>query len=690
MFSQRTTKSRFPLLAGPIVRRAEATRICIWVATEAPALLQFEIYSIEQDKTAVRRAKPIKPFETPIGFGIAQSVQLGARLHVHLAEVRPVGAPRKQFPVGKLLAYDIKDLSKPAGSPRLRDVAREECLVYEDRYSQLPLPSLVLQDPSDQLHALQASCRKLHAAGADALLSVERKLDQWALNPRLRPSALFLTGDQIYADEVSGILIKHLTALGERLTGRQEEIEGLRLRGHPIRPRDLKIGGRDQAIKESTVFSSNEAGNHLLTFGEYAALYLLSFNEQNWPSLLTAPPDMKKLKGELQNLRETLRTLPKVRRLLANIPTYMIFDDHEVTDDWNFNAEWRKEAEREHRAGRRIIANALAAFWAFQGWGNNPESYDKKSFIDPIERHLRPPSASGAASDEFERTLWSFKRWSFHAPTRPPAFFMDTRTRRGATVSLKGANPKTAPPRLIDDSAWNDFKKIIREEAKHLPGEPLILIAPTPVFSLDVIDLIQQLSQISYRSFTFLDAESWRANDQNIGDLFRFLFQLGPQPCIILSGDVHFATAAAATLQLLDPSTEPEARRGVVKIAQLTSSAAKNPDSHLIANAIPILQLLSVLAEPPTEAGTTTRHWWHNGPVVQSFTDRQFGELLMKRGPSARERIRFNGGSLPETLFDNNVGQLITDGKFVDHSFLTADGNKHIVVRFELNKWPSE
>ncbi len=35
------------------------------------------------------------------------------------------------------------------------------------------------------------------------------------------------------------------------------------------------------------------------------------------------------------------QTLPKVRRAMANISTFMIFDDHDVTDDWNLNPSWR-------------------------------------------------------------------------------------------------------------------------------------------------------------------------------------------------------------------------------------------------------------------------------------------------------------------------------------------------------------
>ena len=45
--------------------------------------------------------------------------------------------------------------------------------------------------------------------------------------------------------------------------------------------------------------------------------------------------------NDIARLTEIKRTLPKVRRALANVPTYMIFDDHEISDDWFLNPTWR-------------------------------------------------------------------------------------------------------------------------------------------------------------------------------------------------------------------------------------------------------------------------------------------------------------------------------------------------------------
>ena len=97
---------------------------------------------------------------------------------------------------------------------------------------------------------------------------------------------------------------------------------------------------------------------------------------------------------EAKSLARAHQALPAVRRVLANHPTYMIFDDHDVTDDWNLTSAWR-EGVHQNPTGRRFVANALAAFWAFQGWGNDPDLYDAsfkdttQRLSDPTRRHRR-------------------------------------------------------------------------------------------------------------------------------------------------------------------------------------------------------------------------------------------------------------------------------------------------------------
>jgi hypothetical protein len=64
-----------------------------------------------------------------------------------------------------------------------------------------------------------------------------------------------------------------------------------------------------------------------------------------------------------------------VRRLLANIPSYMILDDHDVTDDWNMTRDICK-ALYGHPLGLRVVQNALVAYALCQHWGNVPEAFE--------------------------------------------------------------------------------------------------------------------------------------------------------------------------------------------------------------------------------------------------------------------------------------------------------------------------
>ena len=76
--------------------------------------------------------------------------------------------------------------------------------------------------------------------------------------------------------------------------------------------------------------------------------------------LTRSPPTRSAAKeyGEqLQVVAAFRDALPEARRVFANIATYMICDDHEITDDWNLSQLWKDRvlhvAPRAHRAAQR-------------------------------------------------------------------------------------------------------------------------------------------------------------------------------------------------------------------------------------------------------------------------------------------------------------------------------------------------
>jgi hypothetical protein len=60
---------------------------------------------------------------------------------------------------------------------------------------------------------------------------------------------------------------------------------------------------------------------------------------------------------------------PLVRWLYATVPTAMIFDDHDVHDDWNTSGVWRRRMQQTSWWEERITG-ALASYWVYQHLGN--------------------------------------------------------------------------------------------------------------------------------------------------------------------------------------------------------------------------------------------------------------------------------------------------------------------------------
>ena len=89
--------------------------------------------------------------------------------------------------------------------------------------------------------------------------------------------------------------------------------------------------------------------------------------------------------------------LPQVRRVLANVPSLMIFDDHEITDDWNIDLPWVNTVYAStNKAGRRAVTNGLLAYLLCQHWGNKPAAFTTAG--SPEQRALAAVSSAVSAA----------------------------------------------------------------------------------------------------------------------------------------------------------------------------------------------------------------------------------------------------------------------------------------------------
>src|SRR5688572_15851015 len=57
------------------------------------------------------------------------------------------------------------------------------------------------------------------------------------------------------------------------------------------------------------------------------------------------------------------------RWLLSTLPSAMIFDDHDIRDDWNASLDWKKKMQATSWWQERIVAG-LASYWVYQHLGN--------------------------------------------------------------------------------------------------------------------------------------------------------------------------------------------------------------------------------------------------------------------------------------------------------------------------------
>jgi hypothetical protein len=585
------------ILCGPIIRRVEPNQVCIWIALSKPLKVGAQIYTVERDHFHDKYTYKAITKKTNV-----DTVKLGEKFYISLVKLTPSSGD--SFPIDILLAYNLffKKGAKvlDLGDFDLLSPNNPNSIVYGN----LDLPTFYICSGKHST-ILYGSCRKPHGKGDDVLIEADKRVEVSYFEVEKRPSSLFLMGDQIYADDIADPLLPFLSKLGKELVGQRESLEDIEPRLSPYRHRLDKIQGRKFIMEQLCNFTSSHSHNHLMQFGEYAAMYLLSWSPELWRLLYEHPFDcfeealvrdnihfvfseenenrtkeMVKVEAQYNEQVDTLiefqHHLSHVRRLLANTPTYMIFDDHDITDDWNITADW-KSATWNAPLGRHVISNGLAAYWAFQGWGNDPALFSNK-FIKAITSYLDTMNVTTHDYEEFTETLWNFDYWHFVAPTEPKAIFLDTRTQRGYLPLPKPKKIGTKfeesvqGPELITEDGFQRVSKALKESGWK-STTPLIVVSPSPLYGIDIIEsfLLNYLSPLrlfGFQATSTFDLEAWQFNGKGMTNFLQTIADWNPSQCFILSGDVHYGFS-------LNTSVEFNNRKKI-EIHQLTSSPIKN------------------------------------------------------------------------------------------------------------------
>ncbi|MGH3904074.1 MAG: alkaline phosphatase D family protein [Pseudonocardiaceae bacterium] len=308
-------------------------------------------------------------------------------------------------------------------------------------------------------------------------------------SPQNRPDALLLLGDQVYADDPTPQARRWLDA--RRATDPRRDV-----------PR------RDVAV----------APRHEVTdFVDYAHLYQEAWSQE------------------------------EMRWLLSTVPTAMIFDDHDVRDDWNTSQAWRRRMNAQPWWQERI-RGGLASYWVYQHIGNlSPE----ERRADPTWRAVR--AAGGDAwpvlrdmADAVEADPASV-RWSFRWDIEGVRLVMvDTRCGR----ILDEGNRS-----MLDEEEFCWVEDAISEPgASHtLVGSSVPWLLPPAISDVQSANeaACARGSAVAERIRQATDLEHWSAFRDSFDRLAALLRRVAtgpnaPATISVLSGDVHHSYAARA------------------------------------------------------------------------------------------------------------------------------------------------
>ncbi|MGI5213646.1 alkaline phosphatase D family protein [Plantactinospora sp. CA-290183] len=273
---------------------------------------------------------------------------------------------------------------------------------------------------------------------------------------------------------------------------------------------------------------------------------------------------------------------PEIRWLLSTVPSVMIFDDHEIIDDWNTSAPWRTETHAQPWWPERV-ASGLASYWVYQHLGNlSPDEiaadpvYAKVVAAEDATEVLREfghrvdaeaaeyDAALGRGETPAEAAAAGRYQWSYALDVgRTRLVVLDNRCSR----VLDRTHRAMLPP-----AEWSWFTDRVHGDYDHLVvGSSLPWLLPPGIHHLEswnerLADSPRpRVAALSERLRRALDLEHWAAFRRSFDALAMVFARLGtgptdhpddpvgagpayrpPASISVLSGDVHHSYVARA------------------------------------------------------------------------------------------------------------------------------------------------
>jgi len=322
------------------------------------------------------------------------------------------------------------------------------------------------------------------------------------------------------------------------------------------------------------------------------------------------------------------------RWLLSTLPSAMIFDDHDIRDDWNTSDVWREQMRAKPWWRQRIVGG-LSSYWIYQHLGNlDPDDRG----CDPVWQHLTSSADSDIADflDEFAARADDQPdsyRWSYARDLgRTRLVVVDSRAAR----MLHGGRRE-----ILDKKEMSWLDGLLQGDRDHvLIGTSLPYLLPAGMHHLEAWDeaLVagawgKRGSRIGERIRQGADLEHWAAFQDSFHQVAEMTRELvsgkrGPAPATVLflSGDVHHSYLAEVDL----PKGEAKGR-----ILQAVCSPIRNPMPRVLRLAFAAMAYgiswpagrvaarSAKVPEPPFRWRITKGPWFSNSVATVAINGRQ-------------------------------------------------------------------
>ena len=311
------------------------------------------------------------------------------------------------------------------------------------------------------------------------------------------------------------------------------------------------------------------------------------------------------------------------RWLLSTVPVAMIFDDHDVRDDWNASLSWKRRMEATPWWHDRIVAG-LASYWVYQHLGNlSPTERAGDEVWQAIEAHegddeLDLGSMIDGFAERCDREPTSY-RWSYCRDFGEDRLIvLDSRAAREL-------DPRRRALVNEQETAW--FDERMRGGFRHLVvATSLPFLLPTGLHHLEAWnEAISEgawgrlAARVGERLRQALDLEHWAAFQLSFRRVAEIATDVAdgkrgaaPQTVTFLSGDVHYSYVSEVD------------RTSGSRIIQAVCSPIRNPLPILLRSFSAVLSYgvsarLSALlsrtagvAPPPFRWSGVTGPWFDN------------------------------------------------------------------------------